>query len=160
LLDIGVAFGDALASYARATPAGQPQEPGSLKDLLKDPRFPGTRRHLRKLHVDPITGRAEWGLMYLAGDSGVVGVYSLSAARPIKVGNFEPRFQQFTGRERFSDWKFTSAALAGQAQAPAAPSLPSGVPAATPLPASAPPPAEPATEPGDAPDTGAISGDS
>lgn len=122
LLDIGAAFGDALASYARATPAGQPQQPASLKDLLKDPRFPGVRRHLRKLYVDPITGRAEWGLMYLAGGGGgVVGVYSLSDARPIKVGNFEPRFQQFAGMVRFSDWKFIATALAGQAPAPAAP---------------------------------------
>ncbi len=178
LLDIGAAFGDALASYARATPAGQPQQPGSLKDLLKDPRFPGTRRHLRKLHVDPITGRAEWGLMYLAGGSGVVGVYSLSDARPIKVGNFEPRFQQFAGRERFSDWKFTSAALAGQAQAPAAPSLavpdpaaapppmpvpapmPAPQPGLVPQPVPAPLPEEPAAEPLETPESGPVANDS
>ncbi|WP_432382789.1 type II secretion system protein [Duganella sp. P38] len=40
LLDIGAAFSDALQSYADATPAGMPPQPPSLKDLLRDPRFP------------------------------------------------------------------------------------------------------------------------
>ncbi|WP_410505689.1 type II secretion system protein [Janthinobacterium sp.] len=109
LLDIGAAFADALQSYAGATPAGQAQQPPALNDLLKDPRFPGTRRHLRKLYVDPITGRAEWGLIYRAGGSGVVGVYSLSQARPLKVGNFELRFTQFAGKDSLSEWKFMAA---------------------------------------------------
>jgi len=112
LLDIGAAFSDALGSYAAATPAGQPAQPPSLKDLLKDPRYPGTRRHLRKVFVDPITGKAQWGLMYLSGESGIVGVYSLSDAKPVKVGNFEPRFQQFEGKAHLSDWKFVAPGLA------------------------------------------------
>ena len=139
LLDIGAAFSDALQSYARATPPGQPQQPASLKDLLKDPRVPGTRRHLRKIFVDPITGRAEWGLMYLAGNdskanangvngggNGIVGVYSLSPAKPVKVGNFEARFQQFAGKDHLSDWKFTiaDAALAAPALTVAPPLQP------------------------------------
>ena len=51
LLDIGAAFSEALRSYAAATPKGQPVQPPSLEALLKDPRFPGTRRHLRKIFV-------------------------------------------------------------------------------------------------------------
>ncbi len=109
LLDIGAAFGDALQSYALATPAGQPPQPASLKDLLKDPRFPGVRRHLRKLYVDPITARAEWGLVYQPGGTRVIGVYSLSNAKPVKVGNFDARFAQFAGKNRLSDWKFMAA---------------------------------------------------
>ncbi|MES2117861.1 MAG: type II secretion system protein, partial [Pseudomonadota bacterium] len=70
LLIIGAAFSDALQSYASATPSGQPSQPASLKDLLKDPRFPGTRRHLRKLFVDPMTGKAEWGLVRLGDADG------------------------------------------------------------------------------------------
>ncbi|MEC5163385.1 MULTISPECIES: type II secretion system protein [unclassified Janthinobacterium] len=126
LLDIGAAFGDALHSYALATPAGQPTQPAALKDLLKDPRYPGIRRHLRKLYVDPITARAEWGLLYQPGGSGVIGVYSLSNAKPVKVGNFDARFAQFAGKSRLSDWKFT-AADAAPLVVPAAP-LPSLVP--------------------------------
>lgn len=121
LLDIGAEFADALASYAAATPAGQPPQPPSLQELLKDPRFPYLRRHLRKVFFDPVTGQADWGIVYLAGDSGnsgVVAVYSLSAARPVKQANFEARFADFEHKLHLSDWKF------GQAQARAGPVLP------------------------------------
>ncbi|MYM32494.1 type II secretion system protein [Duganella sp. CY15W] len=109
LLDIGAAFSDALKSYADATPQGQLAQPPSLKELLKDPRFPGTRRHLRKIFVDPMTGKAEWGVVYLADKAGVLAVYSLSDARPVKVGNFPQRFAGFEGKSRISEWKFVAA---------------------------------------------------
>ena len=118
LLDIGAAFTRALQSYASATPRGQPPQPPTLQELLRDPRFPNPRRHLRKVFVDPITGKPEWGIMYAAGQSGVIGVYSLSPARPFKVANFDPQFQNFENRDHLSDWKFTlsgQAALAPQA---------------------------------------------
>jgi type II secretory pathway pseudopilin PulG len=70
LLEIGAAFSDALQSYADATPPGMPTQPPTLNSLLKDPRFPGVRRHLRKLFVDPMTGKPEWGITYLATRSG------------------------------------------------------------------------------------------
>jgi len=108
LLDIGAAFSDALKSYADATPQGQLAQPPSLKELLKDPRFPGTRRHLRKIFVDPMTGKAEWGVVYLADKAGVLAVYSLSDARPVKVGNFPQRFAGFEGKSRISEWKFVA----------------------------------------------------
>jgi len=107
LLRIGAEFSDALQSYADATPAGKPSQPPSLKDLLKDPRFPTTRRHLRKLYIDPMTGKAEWGIVYLGDKAGIVAVYSLSDAKPVKIGNFPARFQGFDGKEHISDWKFT-----------------------------------------------------
>ncbi|GGX82520.1 type II secretion system protein [Massilia dura] len=107
LLHIGEQFSNALKSYAAATTAGQPQQPPTLKDLLKDPRFPGTRRHLRKIFVDPMTGKAEWGIVYLAGDKGVLGIYSLSTAKPVKIGNFPSRFQAFGGKQKISEWVFT-----------------------------------------------------
>ncbi|MCC6072680.1 type II secretion system protein [Massilia sp. GCM10020059] len=109
LLEIGAAFSEALRSYAAATPRGQPQQPPNLEALLKDPRFPGVRRHLRRIFVDPVTGKAEWGVMTNGDKAGVTGVYSLSAARPLKVGNFDARFLNFDNKERISDWKFTAA---------------------------------------------------
>lgn len=163
LLNIGAAFSDALQSYASATPSGQPAQPGSLKDLLKDPRFPGTRRHLRKIFVDPITGKAEWGLVRLGegegkegvgkgdGKGGIVAVYSLSDAPPVKVGNFPTRFQAFEGRAHLSEWKFTLTGKPATA-APVAPIQPS-IPLkhdATPAggqPAAPAPAAEPAVQP-------------
>lgn len=122
LLEIGAAFSAALRSYADATPRGQPQQPPSLQELLKDPRFPGVRRHLRKIFVDPVTGKAEWGIVYAGSvngqGSGVLAVYSLSRDRPLKVANFDARFQNFENKEHISEWKF---AAAGQAVSPSGP---------------------------------------
>lgn len=135
LLDIGAQFSDALRSYADATPAGQPTQPPSLKELLKDPRFPVIHRHLRKLFVDPVTGKAEWGVVYVANQVGVLSVYSLSNAKPIKQGNFDARFPDFDGKAHLSDWRFSTA---GQGALQAAPLPPVSTPPATP-PAANPP---------------------
>lgn len=125
LLDIGAQFSDALYSYAAATPPGQPQQPPTLSALLRDPRVPQLRRHLRKLYVDPITGRAEWGLLYQPGSNGIIGVHSLSPAAALKVGNFEARFAGFDGRARLSEWHFMVDARVS--------SVPSAEPAAVPV---------------------------
>jgi type II secretory pathway pseudopilin PulG len=109
LLEIGAQFSEALRSYAAATPQGQLQQPPNLQALLKDTRFPNPRRHLRKIFVDPVTGKAEWGIMYLGDKVGVIGVYSLSTRRPLKIANFDIRFQNMDNRERISDWKFLMA---------------------------------------------------
>jgi len=125
LLDIGAQFSDALYSYAAATPPGQPQQPPNLAALLRDPRFPQVRRHLRKLYADPITGRAEWGLLYQPGGNGIIGVHSLSPAAALKVGNFEARFAGFDGKARLSEWHFMVDARVS--------SVPSAEPAAVPV---------------------------
>lgn len=108
LLEIGAAFSAALTSYAEATPRGQPPQPPSLEELLKDPRFPGTRRHLRKIFVDPITGKAEWGIVWLnkGAATGVIAVYSLSQAAPLKQANFDARFRNLENRAHIAEWKF------------------------------------------------------
>lgn len=162
LLNIGAQFSDALQSYAKATPPGQPTQPPSLKELLLDPRFPAVRRHLRKIFVDPMTGKAEWGITYVAGTTGVVAVYSLSTDKPVKIGNFPARFQGFEGKQRIADWKFVSAGdaqpVAGQPQPnrPPQPGMPPGTPPGTPVapdpgapatPATPAPPPEPPAEP-------------
>jgi len=82
-------------SYLSATPAKQPSYPPSLKALLKDPRYPNIRRHLRKLYVDPLTGSQQWGTMMSIDGKGIIGIYSLSTAKPIKIGNFETQFLRF-----------------------------------------------------------------
>ena len=117
LLEIGAQFSEALRSYAAATPQGKPQQPPSLQELLKDPRFPNPRRHLRKIFVDPVTGKAEWGIVYLGDKVGVIGVHSLSTAKPLKVANFDIRFQNMENRKLISDWKFGMAG--GQGVQPA-----------------------------------------
>jgi len=151
LLDIGAQFSDALRSYAKATPAGQLPQPTSLAALLRDPRYPQVRRHLRKLFVDPITGRAEWGLVYQPGGNGIIGVYSLSRAAPLKVGHFETRFAGFEGKLHLSEWQFMGSdellAPPGTVHLPGPPSIPApaGLPATSPpaLPPALPAPLEP-----------------
>jgi type II secretory pathway pseudopilin PulG len=106
LLTIGGEFRDAFVSYANATPLGQPRTPASLDDLLKDPRFPTVRRHLRKIYLDPISGKQEWGTIPAQPGPGIMGVYSLADGTPIKVANFEPRFQDFEGMTSYRDWIF------------------------------------------------------
>ncbi|MGW8391257.1 type II secretion system protein [Pseudoduganella sp. HUAS MS19] len=107
LLDIGMEYSNALASYAAATPQGQPNYPNSFAELLKDPRFPQLRRHLRRVYVDPMTGKAEWGLVKANENGGILAIYSLSTAPPIKIGNFPPRFVAFEGKTSLADWKFS-----------------------------------------------------
>jgi type II secretory pathway pseudopilin PulG len=127
LLEIGAEFSAALRSYALATPKGQPPQPTSLEALLRDPRFPNPRRHLRRIFVDPMTGKAEWGLVAPAEGGPIMGVYSLSQAQPLKIGNFDSRFVNFENKKHLSDWKFTpggqgvssrAAAMPGAAASP------------------------------------------
>lgn len=157
LLDIGAAFSAALASYAAATPQGQPLHPPSLRELLKDPRTPAVRRHLRKIFVDPVTGSTEWGIVYQAGQVGVVAVHSLSQAQPLKIGNFAARFVGFENKPHLSDWKFTAGAAAPtlakseaalfEAQVKSTPPPPEPAPASVEIVAPPAPPPEPVVEP-------------
>lgn len=159
LLEIGAAFSAALDSYAAATPPGATPYPPSLKELLKDPRSPAVRRHLRKMFVDPVTGKAEWGIEFLAGgEVGIVAIHSLSSAPPLKVANFDSRFRGLDNREKLSEWRFTArdlevgpggakrqpGALTPPVTAPAPP--PQAEPPSAPAPSQAPAP-EPVPEP-------------
>ena len=147
LLVIGGAFSDALQSYADATPAGQPPQPPSLKELLRDPRFPTPRRHLRKIFVDPMTGKADWGIVYLGGTTGVMAVYSLSDARPVKIGNFPARFQSLAGKRKISEWRFV-------ASGPGAPGMQGANTGAAPPDAQLPPAGQAQGQPFPAPGSG------
>lgn len=125
LLEIGAEYSEALRSYAAATPRGYPTAPPTMQDLLKDPRFPGARRHLRKIYVDPVTGKDEWGIVWQGDKVGVLALYSLSQAQPLKLANFDARFQNFENKEHLSEWKFTASGT-GASAAPGAGGLPPG----------------------------------
>jgi len=104
LLFVGGQFAEAFRSYFEATPVGQRGYPVKLDDLLRDPRYPGVRRHLRKIYVDPMTGKAEWGLV--AAPGGIVGLHSLSHQAPIKIAQFDPAFAALEGKKAYSEWAF------------------------------------------------------
>ena len=102
LLFVGYQYRKAIERYYLSGPR---QYPRSLADLLRDPRKPGTERYLRQLYPDPITGKAEWGLVK-APDGGVMGVHSLSDGKPFKTASFRPRDAVFEGAAKYSDWNF------------------------------------------------------
>jgi type II secretory pathway pseudopilin PulG len=89
LLAIGEEFNRAFLSYYNQTPGGAPRYPGSLTDLVRDPRYPGVKRHLRRVYPDPLTGKADWGLIPAPG-GGIMGVYSLAAGQPMHRYPFGP----------------------------------------------------------------------
>jgi type II secretory pathway pseudopilin PulG len=143
LLEIGAEFSAALRSYAAATPKGQPNQPTALDHLLRDPRFPNPRRHLRRIFVDPITGKAEWGII-AAGEGGPIqGIYSLSQRQPLKVAGFDARFVNFENKKHLSDWKFTANGQGVLTPAPARPGTAAqpGVAMVPPAPETVPAPA-------------------
>jgi type II secretory pathway pseudopilin PulG len=118
------------------------QYPKNLEDLIKDPRQPGTVRHLRRLYPDPITGNAEWGLVK-APDGGISGVYSQSEDAPLKTGGFAVRDASFEGKSKYSEWQFGYAPVAAPVAAPTA--APGAAPAtAPPAPGTQPPASKPA----------------
>lgn len=103
LIRVGREFRAALIAYYHASPGGK-QFPRNLEDLLRDPRSPAVKRYLRKIHLDPITGKPEWGVVRL-GDQ-IIGVHSLSDREPLKMGNFDPEEERFTGAKTYSEWVF------------------------------------------------------
>jgi type II secretory pathway pseudopilin PulG len=147
LLFVGRQYRNAFKSYYESAISTQ-RFPSKLEDLLKDPRFPGVRRHLRKLYLDPMTGKAQWGTVAAPG-GGIMGVYSLSTEVPIKQALFPTEFTAFEGKQTYADWVFAYVAPAAQA-APAA-----GTPGAPVTPAGPAGPAAPAN-PGAAVGAGAV----
>lgn len=112
LLFAGSALRQAIGAYYQATPGPVKQYPASLENLLKDPRFPDTRRHLRQLYPDPMTGNAEWVLIK-APQGGIMGVASASEAAPLKRAGFrdpnrvfEDQAVRLKEKLRYRDWEF------------------------------------------------------
>jgi len=122
LLFIGNEYRRAIAQYYDNTPAGYRRYPERLEDLLKDERFAFTRRYLRRLYRDPVTGAA-WGIVK-APEGGIMGVYSQSSEAPAKTANFRKDDQEFSKAERYSEWRFVFS--------PPPPAAPGAAPAAAP----------------------------
>jgi len=105
LLFVGDQFRRAFNLYSRHTPGNARRYPLSLEDLLKDPRYPGVQRYLRKIYADPITGSTRWGL--IKGPNGeIFGVHSLSEDEPVKKSGFRLVDKTFEGRTKYSEWVF------------------------------------------------------
>lgn len=105
LLLAGRELRNAIGRYYTAPSGGAVRYPSSLDDLLKDNRVPGIRRHLRRIPVDPMTGKADWATVAAPG-GGITGVYSRSETEPLKSANFERGEEGFEGGKRYSEWRF------------------------------------------------------
>lgn len=135
LLFVGNEFRRAIEAYYVHTPGPAKQYPPSLEALLQDQRYPSVQRYLRRVYRDPITDRAEWGLVR-APEGGIAGIFSLSEAAPLKRANFSKKDEGFAGTTKYSDWRFVF--MPAAAQAPASGAAP-GMSLGTPPPTAAPP---------------------
>ena len=128
LLFVGNQYRKAIERYYLTGP--QRQYPRTLEDLVKDPRRPTIERYLRKVYLDPITGK-DFALIR-APDGGIVGVQSESEEAPLKIATFKARDSGFDNAARYKDWRFIhTAPVKPGAKPPAqAASKPGATPAA------------------------------
>jgi type II secretory pathway pseudopilin PulG len=117
LLFVGQQFRQAINRYATSTLGGGRRFPLRLEDLLLDERAAEKRRHLRRIYDDPITGKAEWGLVRLA-DGQIIGVHSLSTDEPLKKVGFALRDLAFTGKQSYAQWVFIAPVRPGSPPQP------------------------------------------
>ncbi len=127
LLFVGNQFRQAIALYYQRTPGAVKRYPEKIENLIEDRRYLTTQRYLRRLYADPMTGKAEWGLI-MAPEGGIMGVFSLSAGKPIKSAGFAQAEETagFAKAASHANWRFayvpvTPARAAPQASAPPAP---------------------------------------
>ena len=105
LLKVGDTIRRAIGNYYNQSPGMVKQFPPTLQALLKDERFPVPQRYLRKLYIDPVTGREGWGILE-APSGGIMGVYSLSDQVPFKTSNFAPPYEDFAKKKYYGEWMF------------------------------------------------------
>lgn len=107
LLFRGDQYRRAIQSYLQSGHAGQRASyPADLKDLLRDPRTPATKRHLRKLYKDPMTGEDFEVIKDQASGGRIKGVRSASLEEPFKKGNFAAEYENFKDAKAYRDWEF------------------------------------------------------
>lgn len=110
LIWIGRQFSRALTSYRTFTPPGQPSAPAAIGDLLLDRRVDPPLRHLRRSYLDPVTGKAQWGLERDANGR-IVGIHSLSLQRPRKTDGLWPDDPVLGAAPRYAERVFRAGSL-------------------------------------------------
>jgi type II secretory pathway pseudopilin PulG len=110
LLWIGNQFKQAIGLYYQRSPGTVKQYPRTLEDLLEDRRYLTTQRYLRRLYLDPMTGKAEWALI-AAPSGGIMGIRSTSTAKTIRTND----------GATYGEWKFTYEPPVPQLGTPRAP---------------------------------------
>lgn len=77
--------------------------PISVDDLLNDRRSGTVKHHLRRLYLDPFTGKSDWVLIQVQGR--IVGFHSNSSDSALKTSDAETAFLRNTDSS-YSSWKF------------------------------------------------------
>ncbi|MCW5623146.1 MAG: type II secretion system protein [Burkholderiales bacterium] len=106
LLFVGEQFRQAIRSYYENSPTAGKSFPRSLEDLLEDHRLPIPRHHLRQIYIDPMTGRADWGLIRVDG-GGIIGVYSTSERAPLRVADLPEGVTLAGTGDTYTNWQFS-----------------------------------------------------
>ncbi len=102
---IGLQFQSAIDRYRQRPIQGvEGRYPARIEDLLRDARAVQVERHLRRLYIDPMTGRTQWGLVRLP-DGSIVGVHSLSKRAPVQ-GTLLAERLGFADATSYRDWRF------------------------------------------------------
>ncbi len=97
-----------LAEFRRAITryrADHNRLPKELKDLLEDRTQLQTKRYLRRIYPDPMTGKADWDLKIVADRTGAVSgiedVHSKSTDKPLRsLSLFGKKAESVT----YKDW--------------------------------------------------------
>jgi type II secretory pathway pseudopilin PulG len=106
LLYRGDRIREAIASYYNNPPGGQNKTyPRQFSDLLKDPRYPSVKRHLRKWYTDPMNRGKDW-VYILDASQRLKGVHSAHQGTPLKIGNFPKEYGKFERAQTYEDWTF------------------------------------------------------
>ena len=104
LLWRGLQYRQAIASFYQVKHGAQQMYPTSLDDLVRDPRFPGVVRHLRRLYEDPMTGQ-EWELVKDPAEK-LIGVRSTSDLVPFQQAGFPRGLESLEGKSSYREWEF------------------------------------------------------
>ncbi|MEY2654893.1 MAG: hypothetical protein RLZZ524_1921 [Pseudomonadota bacterium] len=138
LLRVGLQYRKAIESYYMRSPGQVKQLPGQIEDLLKDPRFPFTVRHLREAYPDPLAPTQEWGLVRRG--TALVGVYSQAPGLPFRQDRLTPWLGYEIRANGYDEWRFTYAPAASSSASNAASGAPVSGPPGNPTTPVGPPP--------------------
>lgn len=106
LLFVGEQYRHAIELYYELSPGSVKKYPSELNDLLQDKRATRLIRPIRQLFLDPMSRAPTWGIV-MAPSGGIMGVFSLSTAAPVKQDGFGGEEADFIGAKQYQDWKFS-----------------------------------------------------
>lgn len=105
LLQIGLAYQQAIGNYYESSPGTVKRWPRDVSDLTEDKRFVTLRRHLRKPYADPVAPGKDWEWIR-ASDGGIQGVHSQSELAPIRAAAVDLPGLSLPVASQYRQWQF------------------------------------------------------